>query len=57
MVKGFRELPYEERLQRLNLLTLRRRRLRGDLILDFSMLRGRVGLPIETFCILRYDRV
>ncbi len=49
MVKGFRELRYEERLRRLNLFTLRRRRLRGDLVLDFNMSRGRVGLPVETF--------
>ncbi len=31
-VKGFRRLPYEERLRRLDLHSLRRRRLPGDLI-------------------------
>ncbi len=39
LVKGFRRLPYEERLRRLGLHSLRRRRFRGDLIV--------VGLDLD----------
>ncbi len=37
MVKGMRELPYKERLRRLNLFSFERRRLRGDLILAYNI--------------------
>ncbi len=40
MVKGMRELLYEERLRRLNLFSPERRRLRGDLILAYSIIHG-----------------
>ncbi len=45
MVKCMRELPYEERLRRLNILTLERRRLRGDLMLAYNMFHGRLDWP------------
>ncbi len=45
MVKGMRELPYEDRLRRLNIFSLERRRLRGDLILAFNLFHGRLDLP------------
>ena len=45
MVDGITTLPYEERLQRLGLFSLARRRLRGDLIETFRILtqRDQVG--------------
>ncbi len=54
MVKGIRELPYEERLRRLNLFSLERRRLRGNLILDYNIFHGRLDFPhAEFFRLLR----
>ncbi len=40
LVKGFRRLPYEERLRRLSLHFLKRRRLRGDLIAAWKIKSG-----------------
>ena len=39
-VPGLRDLPYKERLQLLNLPTLKHRRRRGDLIEAYKMMRG-----------------
>ncbi len=39
-VTGMRHLPFEERLQRLGLHSLQRRRLRDDLISAFKIFRG-----------------
>ncbi len=44
MVKGMRELPYEDRLRRLNIFSLERRRLRGDLILAYNIFHGHLDL-------------
>ncbi len=49
MVKGMRELPYEERLRRLNLFSFERRRLRGDLILAYNIFHGRLDFPHAEF--------
>ena len=40
MVKGFKSLPYTDRLKRLNLPTLKFRRIRGDMIEVFKILHG-----------------
>ncbi len=45
MVEGMRELPYEDRLRRLNIFSLERRRLRRDLILAYNIFHGRLDLP------------
>ncbi len=49
MVKGMRELPYEDRLRRLNIFSLKRRRLRGDLILAYNIFHGYLDLPRAGF--------
>ncbi len=49
MVKGMRELPYEDRRRRLNIFSLERRRLRGDPILAYNILHGRLDLPKAEF--------
>ncbi len=37
MIKGMRELPFEERLRRLNIFSRERRRLCGDLFLAYNI--------------------
>ncbi len=49
MVKGMRELPYEDRLRRLNRLSLERRRLRGDFIFTYNIFHGRIDFPHAEF--------
>ncbi len=49
MVKGVRELPYEGRLRRLNIFSLERRQLPGDLILAYNRFHGRLDLPQAEF--------
>ncbi len=49
MVKGMKELPYEERIRRVNLFSLERRRLRGDLIFAYSIFHERLDLLLVEF--------
>ena len=40
LIPGFRSLPYEERLKRLDMFSLKDRRIRGDLIETFKILKN-----------------
>ncbi len=56
MVKGLRDLPYEDRLRRLNLFSIERRLLLGDPILAYNMFQGRLDMPFEEFFEAPSDR-
>ncbi len=49
MVKGLRELPHVDRVRQLNIYSLERRRLRGDLSLAYNIFHGRLDLPQADF--------
>ncbi len=56
MVEGMRGLPYENRLRQLNIFSLERRRLHGELILAYNILHGRLDLPQAEFFEAPADR-
>ena len=47
MIRGLENLPYERRLQEVNLISLERRRLRADLIQVFKIMNGLEAIPKE----------
>ncbi len=49
LVTGMRQLRYEERLQRLNLHSLQRRRLQADLITAFTIFKGLLDIDPNLF--------
>ncbi len=49
MVKGMRELPYEDQFRRLNIFSPERRRLRGGFILAYDIFHGRLDVPQAEF--------
>ncbi len=49
LVTGMCHLPYEERLQRLGLHSLLRRRLRDDLITAFKIFKGLLDIDLNLF--------
>ncbi len=51
LVKGFRRLLYEEQLRRLGLHSLRRLRLRGDLIVVYNVFSEELDLDLSLFFI------
>jgi ribonuclease P/MRP protein subunit RPP40 len=55
-VLGLRGVPYEDRLKRLGLYSLQRRRLRGDLMEVYKMLNGLSGVPPGALLELREGR-
>ena len=53
LVRGLRDLEYEERLRILELPKLKDRRTRGDMILTYRLINGEEGIPYQKFFTLQ----
>ena len=56
-IPSFREIPYEDRLRRTNLMPLETRKLRADLIKGFKLMHGYDEVDPEMFFIMRAERL
>ena len=56
MISEFRHLSYEERLNKLGLISLEKRRVRGDLIQAFKVIKGIDKVHYSKFFTLNVDR-
>ena len=56
LIPRLRNKPYEERLKELNLFSLEKRRLRGDLIEVFKMIRGFANVTISDYVTIDQER-
>src|SRR6218665_1751887 len=52
MIRGYRTLTYEERLERCGLTTLEKRRRRGDLIETYKLMTNKDAIPFSRFLLL-----
>ncbi len=57
MIPRLRCKPYEERIQELNLFSMSKRRMRGDLIEAFKMFKGFVNVNVSDYFTLDQSRV